>query len=109
MKGLLTVTRNISRVLNVIGGVVLVFVVALTVADVILRAFRIPILGTYEIVALSGSVVILFALPLTTWLRGHIYVDFLVIKFPPRVQDVFNIATRCMVFFLFFRSSASYS
>jgi TRAP-type C4-dicarboxylate transport system permease small subunit len=104
MKGILTVTKNISRVLNVVGGVALVFIVVLTVADVILRAFRVPILGTYEIVALSGSVVILFALPLTTWLRGHIYVDFVVLKFPPKVQDAFNIATRCMVFFLFFLS-----
>ena len=102
MKGILAVTKRVSQVLNVIGGVALVFLVSLTVADVILRSFRLPILGAYEIVSFSGSVVILFALPLTTWLRGHIYVDFLVIKFPARVQDVFNIATRCMVFSLFF-------
>jgi TRAP-type C4-dicarboxylate transport system permease small subunit len=104
MKGILTLTKNISRMLNVIGGIALVFIVVLTVADVILRAFRVPILGTYEIVSLSGSVVILFALPLTTWSRGHIYVDFVVIKFPPKVREVFNIATRCLVFFLFFLS-----
>jgi TRAP-type C4-dicarboxylate transport system permease small subunit len=102
MKRLLGYVEVLSRGLNVIGGLALVFIVLLTTADVILRAFRRPILGAYEIVSFSGCVVILFALPLTSWLRSHIFVDFIVIKFPIAVQKVINLCTRGMVIFLFF-------
>ena len=102
MKGILAVTKAISRLFNVIGGMGLVFIVLLTTADVILRLFRRPILGTYEIVGFSGCVVVLFALPLTSWMRSHIFVDFLVIKLPQPLQVVFNLFTRCLVVSLFF-------
>ena len=70
--------------------------------DVILRTLKRPIVGTYELVAFSGAVVIGFALPLTSWMRGHIYVDFFTQKFQKPVRNIFNIATRCLVIVLFF-------
>ena len=73
----------------------------LTISDVILRFFRMPIVGTYELVAFAGAVVIGFSLPLTSWLRAHIFVDFAILKFPRNIRDVFNIVTRCMVLILF--------
>jgi len=102
VNAILAAAKSVSRLLNVIGGISLVFIVALTTADVILRLFRRPILGTYEIVGFSGCVVILFALPLTSWMRGHIFVDFLIIKLPRSLQIAFNVFTRCLVTFLFF-------
>jgi TRAP-type C4-dicarboxylate transport system permease small subunit len=101
MKRLFGVTETLSRGLNVIGGLGLVFIVLITTSDVILRAFRLPILGTYEIVSFTGCVVVLFALPLTSWLHAHIYVDFVVEKFSPGVQKAINVSTRCLVIFLF--------
>jgi len=101
MKRLFGFTEILSRGLNVIGGLGLVFIVLITTSDVILRAFRRPILGTYEIVSFTGCVVILFALPLTSWLHAHIYVDFVVEKFSPGVQKAINVSTRCLVTFLF--------
>jgi len=53
-------------------------------------------------VAFSGAIVIGFAVPLTSWVRGHIYVDFFILRFSQRVRNVFNIATRCLVIVLFF-------
>jgi TRAP-type C4-dicarboxylate transport system permease small subunit len=44
----------------------------------------------------------LFALPLSSWIRSHIYVDFFILKFSRRVQNVFHVVTRCMAIFLFF-------
>ena len=70
--------------------------------DVILRALKMPIVGTYELVAFSGAVVIGFAVPLTSWLRGHIFVDFFILRFSQKVRNIFNITTRCLVIFLFF-------
>ncbi len=102
MKGVLDVIKGISRVLHFLAGVALVFIVVLTTADVVLRAFKRPILGTYEIVTFTGAVVILFALPLSSWIRSHIYVDFFILKFPRRVQNAFHVVTRCMAIFLFF-------
>ena len=92
----------LNRGLDFVGGLALVFIVLITTSDVILRAFKRPILGTYEIVSFSGCVVILFALPLTSWLHSHIYVDFLVQKFPSAVQKAVNLLTRCLVIFLFY-------
>ena len=85
-----------------IAGISLTFLMLLTIADVILRFFKIPIVGTYELVAFAGAVVIGFSLPLTSWMRGHIFVDFFVLRFSKKVQNKFNIATRCLVFILFF-------
>ncbi len=93
--------RNLTRFINVIAGVSITFIVFLTVTDVILRSFRRPIVGAYELVAFSGAIVIGFSLPLTSWLRGHIYVDFFILKFPQKARNFFNVATRCLGIWLF--------
>jgi len=103
----LTAIEKVSRFLNRIAGMSLTLLMVLTVADVLLRAILSlgrwllgqgvllplgniivghvrPIVGTYELVALLGAVVIGFSVPLTSWLRGHIYVDFFIFRFPPR-------------------------
>jgi TRAP-type C4-dicarboxylate transport system permease small subunit len=102
MKGFLDKINGLSRFLNVIAGISLTFLMLLTVMDVILRSLKRPIVGTYELVAFSGAVVIGFSVPLTSWVRGHIYVDFFILKFSQKVRNVFNIATRCVVIVLFF-------
>ncbi len=102
MKGFLSKIEGLSRFLNIIAGISLTFLMLLTVMDVILRALRTPIVGTYELVAFSGAVVIGFAVPLTSWLRAHIYVDFFILKFSQKVRNVFNFITRCLVIALFF-------
>jgi TRAP-type C4-dicarboxylate transport system permease small subunit len=93
---------KLSRLINFIGGASLAFMMFLTVADIILRSLRRPIVGTYEIVAFSGAVVIGFSVPLTTWMRGHVYTDFLVLRFSQKIRNVVNIFTRCLGIGLFF-------
>ena len=94
MAGFLWFTEKISKWMNVIAYIALTFVMLLTVTDVILRMFRHPIIGTFEIVQLAGAVVIAFGIPLTSWSRGMIYVDFFVNSFPRRAKDTMNILTR---------------
>ena len=101
-KTLVSKINGLSRFLNIIAGISLTFLMLLTVMDVILRAFKKPIVGTYELVAFSGAVVIGFAVPLTSWVRGHIFVDFFVLKFSKTGRNIFNITTRCLVIILFF-------
>jgi len=120
----LTAMEKASRFLNGIAGISLTLLMGLTVADVALRAILTlgrwllkhemllplgniivehvrPIVGTYELVGLLGAVVIGFSIPLTSWLRGHIYVDFFIFRFPQKTRNAFNIATRCLSIFLF--------
>jgi TRAP-type C4-dicarboxylate transport system permease small subunit len=93
--------HQISRYINVLAGISITFIVALTVLDVILRIFRTPIVGTYELVGFSGAIVVGFAIPLTSWMRGHIFVDFFTQKFSKKIQDLFNVSTRCLGIVLF--------
>jgi len=102
MEGFLKTINGISRFFNIIAGISLTFLMVLTITDIILRGFKSPVPGTYEVVAFAGAVVIGFSMPLTSWLRGHIFVDFFILKFSQKGRDVFNIATRCMVIILFF-------
>ena len=92
---------KLTRVINFIGGISLSFIMFLTVADIILRSFRRPIVGTFEIVALSGAGVIGFSLPYTSWVKGHVYTDFLVLRFSEKVRNVFSLLTRCLGIGLF--------
>ena len=102
MEGFLKTINGISRFFNIIAGISLTSLMLLTIMDVILRGFKSPVPGTYEVVAFAGAVVIGFSMPLTSWLRGHIFVDFFILKFSQKGRDVFNIATRCLVIVLFF-------
>jgi hypothetical protein len=54
MKGFVNKVLGISRFLNVIAGIALTFLMLLTIADIVLRFFRRPIVGTYELVAFPG-------------------------------------------------------
>ena len=101
MKGFLSGVEKIGKFLNVIAGISLTFLMLLTIADVILRQFRMPVVGTYELVAFSGAVVIGFSMPLTSYIRQHIFVDFFILKFSKKVRNIFNIVTRCLVMALF--------
>jgi TRAP-type C4-dicarboxylate transport system permease small subunit len=120
----LTATERISRILNGIAATSLTLLMLLVVANVTLGAILSlgrwliargmlltlgnfivdhvrSIVGTYELVAFLGAVVIGFSIPLTSWLRGHIYVDFFIFRFPQKTRNAFNVATRCLGIFLF--------
>jgi len=93
--------RFVSKLLNIIAGISVTVMMLMTVADVLLRAGRHPIIGTYEVVALLMAVVIGFGIPQVSLDRGHVYVEFLLQKFSERVKNVINTLTRvlCMILF----------
>lgn len=96
MQGLVRIASWLSRWMKVIANIALTFMILLTVADVTLRSFRRPIIGTYDIVSFSGVVVMGFAIPFTSWVKGHIRVDFLILKLPQTTKRIFDIVTRCI-------------
>ena len=91
--------RFISKLLNIIAGIAVTFMMFLTVADVLLRAGGHPIIGTFEIVSLLLALVIGFGIPQVSLDRGHVYMEFLLEKLSKRGKDVMNTFTRvlCLV------------
>ncbi|MBW6485194.1 MAG: TRAP transporter small permease [Syntrophobacterales bacterium] len=101
MQSIINKVQGLGKFLDIFAGIAITFIMLLTVLDVILRSFRMPVVGTYELVAFSGAVVIGFAVPLTTLLKGHVLVDFFVAKFPEAVRNTVNITTRLLGIGLF--------
>jgi TRAP-type C4-dicarboxylate transport system permease small subunit len=101
MAGFFKTIKFVSNILNIIAGIAVTFMMLLTVADVLLRAGSRPIIGTFEIVALSLALVIGFAIPKVSLDRGHVTMDFLLVKLPQRGRDVMNTFTRLLGLILF--------
>jgi TRAP-type C4-dicarboxylate transport system permease small subunit len=93
--------RKICRSLLLISGLTLAFMLLFTLTDVVMRAFGKPIVGDFEIISFLGAVVVGFAIPYTTLLKGHIIVDFLIEKLPKNVSDGMQVATRIIGIALF--------
>jgi len=101
VKTLSGITTGISRGMYVIAGVALAGSMFLTVADVILRTFKMPIVGTYELVGLLGALVVGFALPQTSRMLGHVLMDFVTSRLTGGVNRFLRILTRIMGILLF--------
>ncbi len=91
----------LSRVMFAVAGLALVGSMFLTVADVTLRSFGRPILGTFELIGLLGAVVIGFAIPQTSRLGGHVIMELIAHKLPRIWQWLLHVVTRLMGIGLF--------
>ena len=101
MKEFSDALRWISKILNAAAGISLTFMMLLTVADVLLRAGGHPIIGTYEIAALTLGLVVGFGIPQGSLDRGHVYMEFLLSKFSKRGRNVMHTFTRALCLVLF--------
>ena len=101
MNEFVRVSRRFNSWMNSVSGIFLILMMLLTVADVALRVFGSPILGTYEIVSIAGALIIALAMPQTSSEKGHICVDFFFEKRSPGVQRILYVATRVVAIALF--------
>jgi TRAP-type C4-dicarboxylate transport system permease small subunit len=103
MDGLFKILDKFSRFLNAIAAVALTFMMCLTVADVLGRAFGRPIIGTFEVVSLMLTLVIGLGIPRVSLDRAHVQMEFVLEKFGARGQAVLNTFTRilCLILFIF--------
>jgi len=70
---------GMSTFFNMIASAALVLMMVLSCADIFMRyIFNRPITGTYDVVGLSGAVLVSFALPYTMLKKGHVAVELLV-------------------------------
>jgi len=94
MKGLFAIIEKLSRFMYWIAAVAIVSIVFLTVTDVILRKFRMPIDWAFEVVVLLGAIAIGFSVPQTTLDKGHVCMDFVTEKLSRKWRIGFSIITR---------------
>lgn len=84
---------SLSRVLNLVGAGVLVIMMALTVVNILVRPVFRSILGIPELVSYGFVIVVCFGLAYTAVIRGHVAVELVASRFPPRVQAVIESIT----------------
>jgi TRAP-type C4-dicarboxylate transport system permease small subunit len=77
MKGFFSFVSRLSKLTFWVAGVILIFMMLVTVIDVGLRYFGKNIPGTYELVCLAGALLVCFAIAQTSLEKGHIFVDLL--------------------------------
>ncbi len=98
---MIKITRLLIEIMNYLAAASVVAMMLLTSADVLLRFFKHPILGTYELVGLFGALTIAFALPATTLSKGHVAVDFMVEKLPAAAQKLCGVIANLLGLALF--------
>ena len=91
----------LAKKMNWIAGAAIVAMMLLTCADVVLRYFRRPIPGTFELVCFLGSVSVSFAMAYTSIEKGHVSVSFIVGLFPSRLQRAIGCVTGALGLILF--------
>ena len=80
------ISHDLAKKLYWVAGTAIVAMMLLTCADVVLRYFRRPIPGTYELVCFLGAAAVAFAMAYTSVEKGHVSVRFVV--------DLFHIKFR---------------
>jgi len=93
--------KDLAKRLYWIAGVAIIAMMLITCADVVLRYFRKPIPGTYELVCFLGAAAVAFAMAHTSVERGHVAVSLIVRYLPRRIQGFIDTLTSILglVFF----------
>ena len=68
--------RAAVELLGLAASAGLMVMVVVTALDVVLRVFRVPLTGAYDIVKIAGAITIAAALPYTTAIKGHVAIEY---------------------------------
>ena len=98
MEKLKRIVSGLSKFMGVIAGTTLIFVMLLTVLDVILRYFGYPMIGVYDLVALGGGIIIGFSMPLAAERKVHVFMEMALQANSRTTQRILSLVTRLIVF-----------
>jgi TRAP-type C4-dicarboxylate transport system permease small subunit len=101
MKRLTAAVLKGDVILYTIAGMVLAFMIVLTLCDVILRNLGHPITGSMEIIQYGGSIVFGFSIPYATWMGAQVIVDLVTQKLGLKNQKRIKAITRSIGILLF--------
>jgi len=85
---------RLSSWMEFAAGVSIIAVMLLIGCDIVGRIFGCPVPGTYELVSLSGGLIVGLALPATSRSKGHVSTDILTGKLSERCISVLSLTTR---------------
>jgi TRAP-type C4-dicarboxylate transport system permease small subunit len=95
--------EKLSDSLFFVAGLSIILMVFMTTLDVVMRFFRVPIKGVYDIVTILSAIGISFAIARTTLQKGHIAVNLVTRLLPQKIQNIIAVITNIISFtFLFF-------
>jgi TRAP-type C4-dicarboxylate transport system permease small subunit len=101
LEGLKRVVHQLSRWFCIAGMWLVLPLVFLTVADVISRDFfNKPIPGVFELSEYMLCVIILLGAAYTQQVKGHVSVDFLTSRFPPKARRAIEVLTTLLSLFM---------
>lgn len=93
--------RGLTHGMAVVGGVAVLGLILVTLADVVGRQFGFPVKGAYDLVRVLGAVGMGCALPLTKAVKGHIAIEYFFQKLGRRGRAVVDSAMRLVLLALF--------
>ena len=95
------VLRKLVHGFAFLAGAAVFAMIAVTVADVLLRLFKISIPGAYDLVRIAAVVAISCALPYVTAVKGHIAIEFFYQNFSRAGRIFLDTAFRLLILVLF--------
>jgi TRAP-type C4-dicarboxylate transport system permease small subunit len=81
---------SISKYAYWIGGAGVVAMMLLVVANILTRKVWVPIYGTYDFVGFISAVMVAFSIAYVGIVKGHVAVDMVMERFPPRAQAIID-------------------
>lgn len=90
-----------AHALDMLAAAAIVTMMVLTCADIVLRFFRRPITGTYEIIAFLGALTVACAVAHTSAEKGHVAVNLVVRLLPQRAQGLVESVVALLSLLLF--------
>ncbi len=85
---------RLSSWMEFAAGVSIIAVMLLIGCDIVGRIFGCPVPGAYELVSLSGGLIVGLALPATSRSKGHVSTDILTGKLSEKRQRILSLTTR---------------
>ena len=97
------VVHFVSRFAHGVGAGVLAVMMFFTALDVTLRYFfNSPIMGSFELTEYMMVIVISLSLAYCAMLKGHVNVDFVILRFPQRTREIIGGITSVISLAVFF-------
>ena len=93
--------RGLVILLTVVSGLAVLVMMLVTCTDVILRAFKHPLVGALDIVSIASAIAITCALPYTTAVKGHVAIEYFFQKFNKKARVVVDTFSRVLGILLF--------
>ncbi|MDD5474880.1 MAG: TRAP transporter small permease [Syntrophales bacterium] len=90
-----------AQAVNWVAAGAVTSMMLLVSADVVLRFFRSPIPGAYDLVGFLATLAVSLSLSYTTVTKSHIAVEFLVEKLPRKIRHAIDALNSLVAFILF--------